>query len=98
MFKDRADQILTLVEDARDSVVQDAEAGRLVVAAIPTVAPYLLPEVLVRFAAENPKARVDVREYPTNEILERITAGEIDLAVLGAACPRRGPARRNLAD
>jgi LysR family hydrogen peroxide-inducible transcriptional activator len=87
VFKERADQILTLVDDARDSVVNDAEAGRLVVAAIPTVAPYLLPEILVRFAADNPKARIDVREYPTAEILERITAGEIDLAVLALPIP-----------
>jgi LysR family hydrogen peroxide-inducible transcriptional activator len=87
VFKERAEQILALVDDARESVIADAEEGRLVVAAIPTVAPYLLPEVLVRFAADNPKARVDVREYPTAEILERITAGEIDLAVLALPIP-----------
>jgi len=87
VLKERADQILTLVDDARDCVVADAEAGRLVVAAIPTVAPYLLPKILVRFAADNPKARIDVREYPTAEILERITAGEIDLAILALPIP-----------
>lgn len=86
-FKERADQILTLLDDARECVLADAEAGRLVVAAIPTVAPFLLPEVLVRFAADNPKARVDVREYPTAEILERITDGEIDLAILALPIP-----------
>ena len=87
VFKERADQILLLVDDARDSVFKDAEAGRLVVAAIPTVAPYFLPRILVRFATENPKARVDVREYQTNEILDRITASEIDLAVLALPVP-----------
>lgn len=87
VFKERADQILNLVDDARASVAKDAEAGRLIVAAIPTVAPYLLPKVLVKFAAENPGARIDVREYPTTEILERITAGEIDLAVLALPVP-----------
>ena len=86
-FKERADQILALVDDARACVAADAEAGRLVVAAIPTVAPYLLPTTLVSFAADNPKARVEVREDPTAVILEGITAGEIDLAILALPVP-----------
>ncbi len=87
VFKERVDQILALVDDARSSVIEDAEAGRLVVAAIPTVAPYLLPQVLVRFAADNPKARVEVREETTTEILARITDGEIDLAIVALPVP-----------
>ena len=87
VFKERADQILMLVEDARTSVADDAEGGRLVIAAIPTVAPYLLPRVLVHFAAAHPRARVEVHEHTTTEILERITAGEIDLAVMALPIP-----------
>lgn len=81
-FKDRVDQALAMLDDAKECVTADTGAGRLVVAAIPTVAPYFLPRVLLTFARDHPRARVEVREYTTAECLAHLTAGEIDLAVL----------------
>lgn len=82
LLQERAIQILRLVDEARAEVADDPEAGRLVVAAIPTVAPYLLPDLLSRFAQLCPRARVEIREEPTADILRYCHQGEIDLAVL----------------
>lgn len=81
-FKIYADQILALADDAKACVADDAEAGRLAVAAIPTVAPFYLPEVLVRFAALCPLAELEIVEETTDRVLRLLAEGEIDLAVL----------------
>ncbi len=88
VLKERADQILSLLEEARSSVADDPEEGRLVVAAIPTVAPWFLPLVLSRFVAECPRARLEVVEETTARILKLLTEGEADLALL--ALPVQG--------
>jgi len=87
-LRDRVEQALAILDDAKECVCADAVAGRLTVAAIPTVAPYFLPKVLVAFAAKNPGARLEVREETTADCLAGLTAGGIDLAVL--AMPVRG--------
>ncbi len=81
-LRDRVEQALALLEDAKQSVTADSKTNRLVVAAIPTVAPYFLPQILVRFIANHPTARIEVREHTTEECLARLADGEIDLAVL----------------
>lgn len=86
-LRDRAQHILRLVDDARASVTDTPDAGRVVVAAIPTVAPYLLPQVLIRFADECPAAEVEVIEETTERGIGRTVAGEADLLV--AALPLR---------
>jgi LysR family hydrogen peroxide-inducible transcriptional activator len=90
LFKEHVDQILSLLDDARASAADDPDAGRLVVAAIPTVAPYFLPPVLMRFAAECPRARIEVVEETTARILKLLADGEADIAVM--ALPFRGEA------
>ena len=55
LFKRYCDQILSLTEDARTRVADDPDSGRIVLAAIPTVAPYFLPGVLTRFAKLAPR-------------------------------------------
>jgi len=88
VFRERVEQALAILDDAKESVCADSVAGRLTVAALPTIAPYLLPEALIRFAAANPSAKLEVREETTADCLAGLTAGEIDLAVL--ALPVRG--------
>jgi molybdate transport repressor ModE-like protein len=46
---------------------------------------YLLPETLGRFRAEFPAVTVHVEIAATGEILERLVAGRVQLAVVGAA-------------
>lgn len=81
-FKGHVDQILRLLEEARASVTDDPDRGRLIVGCIPTIAPYFLPDVLMRFASRCPQAQVEVIEEPTAVLLKRSAQGEIDLAVL----------------
>src|ERR1043165_3379733 len=40
-LKEHADQVLRLVDEAKSRIVERADAGKLSIAAIPTVAPYL---------------------------------------------------------
>jgi len=82
VFKEYSDQILSLTEDARTRVVDDPDSGHLVVAAIPTIAPYFLPRVLSGFMREAPRARLEIREDTTQVLLRQLAAGEIDLAIV----------------
>lgn len=82
MFKRYSDQILSLTEDARTRVTDDPDSGRITLAAIPTIAPYYLPGVLSRFAKECPRARVEIVEETTGNILRLLAEGDIDLAIL----------------
>ncbi|MGE0449400.1 MAG: LysR family transcriptional regulator [Vicinamibacterales bacterium] len=82
LFKQYCDQILSLTEDARTRVVDEPDSGHLVVAAIPTVAPYFLPGVLCGFLKEVPRAHVEIREDTTQELLRQLASGDIDLAII----------------
>ena len=81
-FKRYCDQILSLTEDARTRVTDDPDSGRIVLAAIPTVAPYFLPDVLSRFAKAAPRARIEIVEDTTANIVRQLAEGDIDLAVV----------------
>jgi LysR family hydrogen peroxide-inducible transcriptional activator len=81
----RARQILTLVEDARTEISDDGETGRIRIAAIPTVAPYFLPEQLRQFQRQCPRAQMIIQEDTTDRLLKRVADGEIDIAI--AALP-----------
>lgn len=81
----RARQIVSLAEDAKDELIDDGTSGRLRVAAIPTIAPYFLPERLREFQQNQSQARVLVQEETTERLLKKVIDGEIDVAV--AALP-----------
>ncbi|QDV32219.1 LysR family transcriptional regulator [Tautonia plasticadhaerens] len=81
-LKPVADQVLSLIDGARDLVNDDPEAARLVVGAPPTVVPYFLAGVLDGFARAHPRARLEVVEDVTESIVSRLLEFELDLAVL----------------
>jgi len=82
LFQARAQQILSLVEDTKAEITDDGKSGRVRIGAIPTVAPYFLPEVLRGFAAAFPKATLLVQENTTDRLLKSCNQGEIDLAIV----------------
>lgn len=82
VFRDYAEQILRLTDDAKQRVADDDSTGRLTLGAIPTIAPYLLPRLLVGFSRECPKAKLEIVEETTGEILKRLNRGELDLALV----------------
>ena len=82
LLLERAQRILSLVDDARQAIANCDEEGKLIVGAIPTIAPYLVPAVLTSFAGAFPKARVILQEHVTASLLRKCLAAEIDLAVM----------------
>ena len=49
---------------------------------IPTIAPYLLPTVLRKFARLHPEIKIQVQEDTTQNIIRRCKDGDIDLAIV----------------
>lgn len=89
LLQSRAQQVLTILEDTKAEITDDGQSGRVRVGAIPTIAPYFLPEVLRRFSEEYPRANIVVQESTTAALLKSCTQGEIDLAVLALPVPAR---------
>ncbi len=83
-FFDHARRVLEEVEGARHEVAEllGLRSGRVSVGAIPTVAPYLLPRVLPVFRRNFPHIKLTVREDLTSALVEQLTQGELDLALL----------------
>ena len=57
-------------------------AGRYHLGIIPTLAPYLLPLMLPRFAAAHPDVRLVLDERKTGRIVHGLRTGELDLGIL----------------
>lgn len=57
-------------------------AGPLRLGAIPTIAPYFLPQFLPTVEREFTKSSVQVAEDPTEMILDKVQSGKMDLGVL----------------
>jgi LysR family hydrogen peroxide-inducible transcriptional activator len=86
-----ADDIQTLAQASRDPL-----AGRLNVALIPTVGPYLLPGIAPRIKRKLPKLKLQLFEYQTAPLLERLRAGEIDVGILALPIDADGLDTREL--
>ena len=88
-FLPRAEAILRQVGEARTQIQEMAgtERGEIVIGAIPTIAPYLLPGALARFARQHPTITVNVIEAITPALLEQLHDGRIDLALLALPIP-----------
>jgi LysR family hydrogen peroxide-inducible transcriptional activator len=82
LFQRSAAQILRILEDTRAEICDDGESGRVRVGAIPTIAPYFLPDLLKQFSDAFPRATLAVHENTTDELLKRIKQAELDLAIL----------------
>ena len=72
---------------AVDAITVEAErqrtgVTRIRLAAIPTIAPYLLPSVIAQLKQEHPGARLSVAEMRTTEIVDALTQGALDLAII----------------
>ncbi|MGH7185395.1 MAG: LysR substrate-binding domain-containing protein, partial [Pseudomonadota bacterium] len=59
--------------------IHEGRSGRLRIAAIPTLAVGVLPEILARFLAERPQLRVDLIDGSSPEIAEWVADGAYDL-------------------
>jgi LysR family hydrogen peroxide-inducible transcriptional activator len=89
LLQGRAQQILSLIDDTKAEICDDGQSGRVRVGAIPTIAPYFLPEILRQFSKGFPKAALIVQENTTDALLKSCTQGEIDLAILALPVPAK---------
>ncbi len=89
LLQSRALQILAIVDDTKAEITDDGQRGRIRIGAIPTIAPYFLPEILRRFSDAFPHATVVVQEQTTDNLLKSCTQGLIDLAILALPVPLR---------
>jgi LysR family transcriptional regulator, hydrogen peroxide-inducible genes activator len=86
-----SDDVLSIAQTYRDPL-----SGRLKVAMIPTVGPYVLPQVAPAVHKQMPRLDLLLFEYQTAVILEKVHAGEIDVGVLALPVEGEGLASRRL--
>jgi LysR family transcriptional regulator, hydrogen peroxide-inducible genes activator len=86
---DYARQILASIGDARRCVdeLKGEVAGKVAVGAIPTIAPYVLPGLVVTFQKHYPDVILEIVEDVTEGITRRIEAGELDIALASTCRP-----------
>lgn len=72
-----SDELVALARSYRDPL-----AGRLRIALLPTIGPYLLPRVAARIRKALPRLELHLYEYQTAPMLEKLRQGEIDVGIL----------------
>jgi LysR family hydrogen peroxide-inducible transcriptional activator len=86
-----SDEVVTLARAHRDPL-----AGRLRIALLPTIGPYLLPRVSRPIRKALPRLELRLYEYQTAAMLEKLQQGELDLGVLALPVELDGLESREL--
>jgi len=85
---------IQVIEQARKTLVEsrkikeivgsykDKIDGQLRLGVIPTLAPYLLPLFIQSFLKKYPLIRLKISEYTTENIIDKLEKGEIDVGIL----------------
>ena len=83
-FSGRAREILRAVEELGDLARASGTGlvGRLRIGVIPTVAPYLLPDIIGTLARSHPALDLHVRETLTSRLLTELKEGRLDAAIV----------------
>lgn len=82
LLLERAKEILKLMEDTFAELSEASRRGRIRLGAIPTIAPYFLPDLLGGFTEIQPDVSVMVQEDTTENLIKRCSHGELDLAIV----------------
>jgi LysR family transcriptional regulator, hydrogen peroxide-inducible genes activator len=85
------DEIVALARNNTDPL-----SGKLKVALIPTIGPYLLPRVMQKLRKALPQLGLMLYEYQTEDLLKRLKEGEIDLGILALPIVQDGLECRRL--
>jgi LysR family hydrogen peroxide-inducible transcriptional activator len=88
---DEGDQIIALARNNKDPL-----AGRLKLALIPTIGPYLLPRVMQKFRKALPQLGLMLYEHQTEALLKRLHDGEVDLGIMALPIAQDGMETRAL--
>jgi LysR family hydrogen peroxide-inducible transcriptional activator len=82
---DEGDEIITLARSNTDPF-----GGKLKIALIPTIGPYLLPRVMQKIRKTLPHLGLMLYEYQTESVLTRLRDGEIDVGIMALPAPKDG--------
>ncbi len=76
--------ILNNIEDTEKRLrdTNDLQDARLSIGAIPTIAPYLLPQHLQTYLKEFPEVELTVQEDVTQNLISAMISGEVDIALM----------------
>ncbi len=79
----RANTILGELREIKAEIQTEIQEGygTLKVGFIPTIAPFVLPRVIHRFSQEFPHATLEVVEDLTDELIQKIVNGELDVGI-----------------
>jgi LysR family transcriptional regulator, hydrogen peroxide-inducible genes activator len=80
-----SEEVVTLARAHRDPL-----AGRLRLALLPTIGPYLLPRVSQPIRKSLPRLELRLYEYQTEQMLQKLETGEIDLGILALPVDAEG--------
>lgn len=86
-----SEEIVALARNEHDPL-----AGKLNMALIPTIGPYLLPLVMRRLRKQLPRLKLMLYEYQTQPLLEKLRGGDIELGILALPVPLDGLEARAL--
>jgi len=86
-----SDEVVALAAGQRDPL-----AGKLRLALLPTIGPYLLPHVTRAIRKALPRLELRLYEYQTAPMLEKLHAGELDLGILALPVDLAGLESREL--
>ena len=77
----QAKAILSGVQQAKFSITEgfSVESGRLSIGILPTLAPYLLRDTVIKFQARFPDVELTVREDTTDRLMDTLLLAEIDV-------------------
>ena len=84
MLAERAGRVLRELAEARREVesAKGLAGGRVVIGALPTIAPYLLPTILKHYRSQFPQVSVLAVEETTANLLALVDKGEVDVALV----------------
>jgi LysR family transcriptional regulator, hydrogen peroxide-inducible genes activator len=88
---DEGDQIVALARNNKNPF-----AGRLKLALIPTIGPYLLPRVMQKIRKALPQLGLMLYEHQTEALLKRLHDGEVDLGIMALPIAQDGMETREL--
>ena len=71
-------------------------SGKITVGAIPTISPYLIPDVLVNLKKKASRLSIELYEETTSLLLESLKAGKIDLGILSLPVSDTGIVSRSI--
>jgi len=86
-----SEEVVTLARNQRDPL-----AGRLRVALLPTIGPYLLPHIAPLIRKSLPRLQLRLYEYQTGTMLDKLHGGELDAGILALPVELDGLEAREL--